>query len=1790
MSEVKEKNLIKENEDRAKRLLKRNISKESVNFSSSPENANPPSNSSSPGVTEYSSLEQLVEQNKRFQIELKALKGALKSRNKNSDENKITTSTSMSRVLRDAQGYLPIYNGEGSPIPFLDKCDAVFEQFPEASENTKIFMARSRLIGAASNMGDRHADIHRQQIDTWANLKAKILARFSQIKTYEQVADEFYGPQGAQKPNETLEEYYQRFLTTFNEFCKIDKTDNEEQRKLRQFIKGIYDTDLHRFAEQKNATKLDDIWLDLKIYESQLNIRPRRSLLRPPILENDQYKIPDNERKHYTPEPETENKASAIRQEIASKINGLDKSIEDKVAEMFSKLKIGEEPKKVAYVGEYRQKNYYNNRPQRGGYRQEYQNRYERPARYYDNNSSRYQGDRQRQYTRSRYENKSNFNDRYQSRDSSRERNRSWNANRSPTPDRRRGGSRDRQNFFQRSALGGRNVRSQNLARKNEEKYNPNRSHSRFEENINSMFFIRDNGPPLILHVKINNEKTVPAFFDSGCSTMLIKQSICTEEMLQQLRPTNVRIRSANMRVKLMGEIKLKISLGRNEFWEWFQVVNDSEISFIPYGILITMEFFKKNGMYFSKNIDEIICNGEKFPLYTDEESQEKMRALTYENKNEIRVKPNYCRSARNQVIPPKSLNFIEVKLDNYCVGDFFMIAREHKNPQISTIEAAYKVASDVVHVALVNTSEDEVIINKHDQVGKLIPFTFSDIAEDTELNNVEEIPENIKQVFTIAELNEDDFLLEEEEAMEFKNAKPEDIHLPRTERVINKMNFEGLTKNNARQLKQLVREFSDIFVLKGERLACYNKEVISIPLKDNEPVYQKNYPVPNRVLPYFKKELQDLEEAGIIERADSPYASPAFMLLKVKDGQVVGTRLLVDYREINSKIVDISHPIPLIPQLISKLANSKIFSSVDLSRAFNQCRLDYPSSQALAMSTPFGQYRWVSLSFGTKAAGTIFQRIMDRVVKPEHGTPYIDDIIVDSEDWPQHLIKLRGLFESLRDAGLRLNPEKTILGREEINYLGYQISAKGIQPTDEKVQKILDIPVPKTVKQVKAFVGALLYYKAHIKDLQRILIPLYELTKAPKGTTLKTGNKRVIWSEKCQEAFEKAKQSLAAKTRLAHLKEESDDISCPVLTIDSSAEGAGVVLSQIQYGVEVPIAFASKKFPEAARSNPSWRLELRGLIFALKHFRHQIYLRRFRVVTDARCLVYLRTAKHLAGHLQRYQILLSDFGDFEITHIGGAQNRMADLLSRIRYDMIPPTYADDIKQVKAESYDEWAKRMGLTKNSVMMTNSKQSDTYVPKQKSSLKPESRKVNKSDKQVTFNRDATIRLNYVQANNNGKNKTNDERTPNIEHFFTVEEIIEHQEKDKNIKEARWRMEKGKSKVRIEKDERGVVFRVNKQAAKLWVPKALARDYVARWHASPFRNHAGKQKEYMALVRNVYIPKIGELIDEIISQCEICQKTKSNFKPLCPPLKLYQVPNQPFDRIHLDFMTISQRVGEEKYPYALIMVCAFSKFTKIIPCKTQTAGELVKRFMRNVIGNFGTPSTIITDNGPCFKSELWGEVCRKLGANHRTISPYNAKGNGQAENGVRRVKEGLRLSMASNAKAAWTDLIPYIELSLNNSYHESIKATPFQIMYGRDANIIGEQILKFKTSKYNDEELTEGVYDLDMFAKIWSDTRLRLEKHGQQMKESYDKKVNIPSTMNIGDQVWLKKENLVTNADKMRNPRFEGPFRIISIASPNVKLRNVETGKVITTVINRIKRLEPKKPSPYNLRSVK
>ena len=448
------------------------------------------------------------------------------------------------------------------------------------------------------------------------------------------------------------------------------------------------------------------------------------------------------------------------------------------------------------------------------------------------------------------------------------------------------------------------------------------------------------------------------------------------------------------------------------------------------------------------------------------------------------------------------------------------------------------------------------------------------------------------------------------------------------------------------------------VFSLEDNERGETNLIQLEIDMGDAQP--RKQHP---RRLPFVAKQevarqLQTMQEEGIIEPSNSPWASPIVLVLK-KDGSY---RFCVDYRELNAVTKPDIFPLPRIDDLLDQLGNTKFFSTLDLASGFWQVQV-HPNSRAkTAFVTPQGLHEFQVMPFGLTNAPAVFQRLMQKVLldlNPKNGvdfvTVYIDDILVYSKTLEQHLDHLKAVMDRLIQTGLKLKPSKCLFVQNEVNYLGHVITPKGLKASDWHVTAVRDFPVPSNVKEVKQFLGLSSFYRKFVPSFAKLAQPLHSLTKK---------NAHFKWTEDCQQGFELLKRKLTEAPVLAYPNFSTGF----TIETDASYPGLGAILSQEQEdGCFHPVSYASRALSPAERNYGITDLETLAVVWAITHFRHYLYNQQVRIYTDHAAVKSVLQNPNISGKHTRWwtKVYGSGLKEINIVHRAGKESCNVDALSR---------------------------------------------------------------------------------------------------------------------------------------------------------------------------------------------------------------------------------------------------------------------------------------------------------------------------------------------------------------------------------------------------------------------------------------------------------------------------------------------------------------------------------------------
>ncbi|KAJ9536443.1 hypothetical protein OSB04_un000378 [Centaurea solstitialis] len=455
--------------------------------------------------------------------------------------------------------------------------------------------------------------------------------------------------------------------------------------------------------------------------------------------------------------------------------------------------------------------------------------------------------------------------------------------------------------------------------------------------------------------------------------------------------------------------------------------------------------------------------------------------------------------------------------------------------------------------------------------------------------------------------------------------------------------------KAKGKQIQDIpvVREFPEVFPEELPGLPPQRQVEFHIDLVPGAgPIAKSPYRLAPSEMQELSNQLQELLDKGFIRPSSSPWGAPV-LFVKKKDGSF---RMCIDYRELNKITIKNRYPLPRIDDLFDQLQGATYFSKIDLRSGYHQMRVREEDIAKTAFRTRYGHYEFLVMPFGLTNAPAVFMDLMNRVCRPyldKFVIVFIDDILIYSQSKEDHEQHLRLILELLKAEKLYAKFSKCEFWIREVHFLGHVVNKEGIHVDPAKIEAIKKWEAPKTPTKIRQFLGLAGYYRRFIANFSKIAQPL---------TTLTQKDKKFIWGEKQEEAFQLLKHKLCNAPILA-LPEGTDNF---VVYCDASHQGLGCVLMQNKK----VIAYASRQLKVHEKNYTTHDLELGAVVFALKIWRHYLYGTKCTIFTDHKSLQHILDQKMLNMRQRRWVELLSDC-DCEIKYHPGKANVVADALSR---------------------------------------------------------------------------------------------------------------------------------------------------------------------------------------------------------------------------------------------------------------------------------------------------------------------------------------------------------------------------------------------------------------------------------------------------------------------------------------------------------------------------------------------
>lgn len=1072
-----------------------------------------------------------------------------------------------------------------------------------------------------------------------------------------------------------------------------------------------------------------------------------------------------------------------------------------------------------------------------------------------------------------------------------------------------------------------------------------------------------------VIKVKFG-ESEQSMLLDSGSTISLISHNSYTnikQHTKVRLLSRNVSIRTVNSNLSFICCAEMSFKIGKHFFKHVFYVTEFVHNEF--HGILGFDFISKQNIVLLPK---EHIAQFDNFEVPFLSKPSQQANSLLASSSTSAKL-------THKIVLEPNETAQVTVNTGNFITEPFFLFEPSVRDMSIE-IHPSIHIANgeDKFTTVIKNIGLNTIHLNKSTVIGHC--------TNNIELEDKESIDNSVDCA--------DSFNCgDKHQPLEFCNLvtpSPDILRLRKQELKASDFDLDHLTTAQKQEMLKLLLSNSAAFSKSLQTLGCTDRVVPKISFRSTNPIKTLPFEIPHALQDNIKKELLELQEAGLIHRNIAEWACPMLLVKKKPDAKNPSAppkyRMALDLRLLNSVIEHSTYPLPKISNLINEVSTYKFYSVLDLKNAYWQVLLPEELQDVLTFTTPFGTFANRRMVFGLKTAASTFQALVDLLIDELRVEgiigvhAYQDDILIGAADFNDMMHKVTGVLNIMSKYNITLSPSKCVFFKTSIDYLGFNISHKHIKPISTNIAKVTKFQSPKTVRQVKKFLGLCGFYRNLIPEYARLTDCLSQLTS--KSTKFK-------WTSEHQAAFEQLQQVFFSEPFVTLPQWDKPFI----LNTDASGTAISGVLMQESEGTLHPISYYSRSLSNSERNYPAIKLELFAIYKAVTSFKSYLYNRKFTVLTDSKPLLHYKKTSSPADIVTRWLLELSEYS-FSFKHIPGKINILADYLSRMQ----DPSQRIDVSSNGADGNED----------SIILPFV---DSPSPKHEcfnlmEAIEPE------------FEIDpVTFRLEQLK----------DPDTGEIIKTLNTSSLAKAQ----NIKEYFIHGETGLLMLRQNRSPNNEV---------LVVPKSLRAKVLNICHSL----HFGLQKTYEILTQRYFWKGAYTDTKNFVLSCDQCIRHKP-FSPVQAPLVSLRIPQTPGDFISMDILGPIKDGG-----YTLTILDHFSKHMALYPLKNITA-ESVTTHVINYISNYGRPSVILSDLGTQFTSEVFNLVNNALGIKLVHSTSKHPESNGQSERINGAIKSSINILREDGVSFA-NALLLHQHL-YNGTVHSSTGFTPNLLHFGRN-----------------------------------------------------------------------------------------------------------------------------------------
>ena len=987
----------------------------------------------------------------------------------------------------------------------------------------------------------------------------------------------------------------------------------------------------------------------------------------------------------------------------------------------------------------------------------------------------------------------------------------------------------------------------------------------------------------------------------------------------------------------------------------------------------------------------------------------------------------------------PYSGGTIEVKLNQTGTGLRRVATHplcKHKDLRVET--GLIDLSSPKIVIICVNTGWNAIHIEQDD----ILALFETETGEAIEINLVDKIVDladsNIFAHFEThyAEAPE----VEEVQATTItspgQNYSPEEI-----EGYLANFNIEeSLPAEWREKIGRLLIEYRDRFVFEGDQLGRITLEEHHINTCDHAPINQAPFRVSYFERKAIEEQIYKMLELGIIEPIISPWTSPVVIVSK-RDKSL---RFCVDYRKLNKITVPDRFPLPRLDDALDLLGKCDTFTTLDACSAYWQIKMSADSVEKTTFTCHLGTYCFKYLPFGLRNAPSTCSRIMAKIFAGENGRNcmvYLDDCISMSKGMPQHLKNLTVLFERMRQYDLKLKPSKCFFAKKSVSYLGHEVTEEGLRPDPERTRTLREFPVPKTVTEVRSFLGFCSFYRRFIQNFSVLASPLNKLLKKTVAFE---------WTDSQQLAFETLKTKVLEPPVLAHY----DPNAVLLLRTDASRLGiAGHLIQMPSYEERKKgqlLACVSRTLSPAETNYSVSELEALAIIFSIDKFRVYLYHQKFIIETDHCSLCYLLKIKNPNGRLCRWALQLQGF-EFEIKYSAGKNHTEIDSLSRNPLpaslkDLDKEYFKNTIVQPVLMAYD------ALPGSEVPTRDYHEPSRIYPF------------------ITFEQNADPELKEII-----------DKVNNLEG--------EEQIKDNYVifKDVLYKRQEKGGRVRY----------------LLCVPKSKVRDVIFAHHDSAFSGHIGREKTLANIKSKYHWKTIYDDVAKYVNSCQRCQLFKLSNQRRAGLAQPLPIPSGPLQEIAMDNCGPFKRTKAGNR-FILTICCRMSKFAVGIAVPDKSSKTTMQALQDHFLFKYGICKSILSDRATNFGSNYCRDFYAYYGIKFLPTVSYNPEANGQCENLNKFIKTCVSIS-TFKCKLEWDTTLAEVIYAYNCSVNATTKQSPHFMVFGTEPRLYIDTELSYEelADEVPDEALRNARRALAWKAAI-DNTVISQEKNRQYVNK--------------------------------------------------------------------------------------